>query len=104
MNNQYQEELNILINLIKNDSRIKELKKLRMELVNDSTLISKINQIQTTDNLYDSSIIKLKKELFDNELYSRYVSLENEIYFLTLEINQILNRLTDRKGCSRWKL
>jgi len=101
MNNQYQEELNILINLIKNDSRIKELKKLRMELVNDSTLISKINQIQTTDNLYDSSIIKLKKELFDNELYSRYVSLENEIYFLTLEINQILNRLTDRKGCSR---
>ena len=101
MNNQYQEELNILINLIKNDSRIKELKKLRMELVNDNTLISKINQIQTTDNLYDFSIIKLKKELFDNELYSRYVSLENEIYFLTLEINQILNRLTDRKGCSR---
>ena len=101
MINQYQKQLDNLINLIKNDSRIIELKKLRVELFNDKTLLDKINKIQNTDNIYDSEIIKLKKELFDNKLYSRYVSLENELYFLTLEINQILNRLTDRKGCSK---
>ena len=41
----------------------------------------------------------LKQQLYQNEFYKRYQHLENEIYFLTLDMNRILNRLTDSKGC-----
>lgn len=101
MANQYQEQLDILLDLIKKDSRSIELQKLRKELLKDESLLNDINKVQSADYSYDSSVVQLKKELFDNELYSRYIKLENEIHFLTLEMNQILNRLTDRKGCSK---
>ena len=100
MDNSYQEKLDVLLDTIKNDSRILELKKIKKQLLSNSDLINKIKEINNSKNMYDSNTLKLKQELYQDKLYTRYQHLENEIYFLTLEMNKIINRLTDKKGCN----
>lgn len=89
-----EEKIEDLINTLKKDNRLNEIKKLKEILLSDQELINKIKLYQT--NPYDQS---LKLELFNNQNYKKYKELENNIYFLTLEMNQILNKLVDRKGC-----
>lgn len=86
-----------LLNIISDDERISELKKLKKNLLNDDELLRKINIVQNS-----SSITKFQKEeLYKNDNYRQYQHLENEIYFLTLEMNKILNRLVDKKVCHK---
>lgn len=86
-----------LLNLISNDERIGKLKKLKKNLLNDKELLKKIVIIQNS-----SSTTNIQKvELYQNDKYRQYQHLENEIYFLTLEMNKIINRLVDRKMCHK---
>lgn len=95
MNIEIQEKLDDVIKEINKDSRIIELKKLKKKLLSNDDLMSLIKEIQKNPDLL---YIK-KKEIYSNLDYLKYQTLENEIYFLTLEINKRLNKLTDSKGC-----
>ena len=88
------DKLNDLLSVLKQDTRLLEIKALKEKLVSDDKLLNQINEYNI--NPYDKS---LKENLFKNNDFKRYKELENEIYFLTLSINQILNRIIDKRMC-----
>lgn len=100
MDNLYQEKIDSLLAAIRSDSRILELNEIKKQLLNDTDLLNKIESINNNENSYSTDNLKLKQQLYQNPLYTRYQHLENEVYFLTLEMNKIINRLTDKKGCN----
>ena len=89
-----QEKIDEFINVLATDTRLIEIKRLKEELLNDQKLLNKIEKLH--NNPYDQV---LKQELFQNDNFKKYKELENEIYFLTLEMNQVLNKLTDGGRC-----
>ena len=96
------EELNVkiddLIELLDNDSRIKEISSLKNKILNNSDLINKINKLRSLDK-YSDEYKNIKKELFLDEDFVRFKELENQIDFLILEINNRLNTLTNERRC-----
>jgi cell fate (sporulation/competence/biofilm development) regulator YmcA (YheA/YmcA/DUF963 family) len=97
------EELNYkideLINILDDDSRIKEISLLKEKLTNDSVFLDKINKLKTLD-IYSNEYKELKKEMFLNEDFVSFKELENEINFLILEINNRLRTLTNERRCN----
>lgn len=89
-----QNKIDELLYILSKDTRIMEIKTLKDRLLEDKILLSNIEEYKK--NPYNKD---LKQQLYQNEFYKRYQHLENEIYFLTLDMNRILNRLTDSKGC-----
>lgn len=89
-----QNKIDELLDILSKDSRMMELKILKNKLLEDKKLLADIEKWK--ENPYNKD---LKQQLYQNESYKQYQHLENEIYFLTLEMNRILNRLTDSKGC-----
>ena len=87
-----------LINILNNDSRIKRLYELKVELNNDKSLMSKIESLKILDQ-YSTEYKDIKLDLFKNPKFVEYKELENEINILILEINQKLKTLTDERGC-----
>lgn len=87
-----------LINILNNDSRIKRLYELKVELNNDKSLMSKIESLKKLDQ-YSTKYKDIKLDLFKNPKFVEYKELENEINILILEINQKLKTLTDERGC-----
>ena len=89
-----EDKLNDLLSVLKQDSRLLEIKVLKENLVSNHKLLDQINEYNI--NPYNQL---LKEKLFKNSDFKRYKELENEIYFLTLNINQIINRITDKRMC-----
>lgn len=89
-----EDKLNDLLSVLKQDSRLLEIKVLKEKLVSNHKLLDQINEYNI--NPYNQL---LKEKLFKNSDFKRYKELENEIYFLTLNINQIINRITDKRMC-----
>lgn len=87
-----------LINILDNDSRIKRLYELKVELNNDKSLMSKIESLKILDQ-YSTEYKDIKLDLFKNPKFVEYKELENEINILILEINQKLKTLTDERSC-----
>ena len=87
-----------LINILNNDSRIKRLYELKVELNNDKSLMSKIESLKILDQ-YSTEYKNIKLDLFKNPKFVEYKELENEINILILEINQKLKILTDERSC-----
>ena len=86
-----------IIKQIDNDPRMIELKRLKSKLLDDKDFMNNIREIQNNREL----LFLKKKDIFKNKDYQRYQLLENDISFLTLEINKRFNQLTDSKGCIR---
>lgn len=86
-----------IIKQIDNDPRMIELKRLKSKLLDDNDFMNNIREIQNNREL----LFLKKKDIFKNKDYQRYQLLENDISFLTLEINKRFNQLTDSKGCIR---
>ena len=72
-----------LINILNNDSRIKRLYELKVELNNDKSLKSKIESLKILDQ-YSTEYKDIKLDLFKNPKFVEYKELENEINILIL--------------------
>lgn len=71
-----------------------ELKEARQKIEKDEHLKQLIDSFH--QNPYQES---LKEEIYQNTNFMAYQHLENELYFLILEINQRLKTLTEEKSC-----
>jgi len=100
MNELLFEKLDELCNVIDNNDKVQELVKLKKQIYEDNTLKEKIEKYKNNSNQYDTNLIALKSEIINNPLVKRYREIENELYFLVLEINRKLNSLVDKKGCN----
>ena len=81
-------------------SLIKEMIELKNNIYKDSSLKDLLGKYRSYSNKYDPDFIKIKTEITNNPLIKRYRELENELYFITLEINQKLNDFIGKKRCS----
>ena len=95
-------ELNIKIynflEILKNASLIQEYIEQKKKVLENKELLKKVEKIHNLD-VYSEEYKCIKHELFQNDDYKRYLELENELFYLILEINQELKTLTGKRGC-----
>ena len=73
--------------------KVKEIKELNKEIIQDKELLKLIEEYNRTQ----SEIIK--KQITNNELFQKYKTLETDINVLILEINSKLKQINDKGKC-----
>ncbi len=86
----YNDLINTFFDELDNLDSIKEIKKLKIELLNDKKLLNDLN------NYHLMKTVTLKQKLYEYPLYVRYLSLEVNINLLIQDIKKKLD-FTDRK-------
>lgn len=74
---------------------MKQIQDVRDRIFLDHDLLEKIDCLK--ENPSDDT---LRKAIFKHPLYASYKKLENELYYLILQMNQKLKTLTDGKECT----
>lgn len=96
-----QKKLEELQLLIEKSTLFQEAKRQKEVLLLDQNLLREIQLLRSCSDTYSEEYLKRKRKLFENNTYHEYQKLENDLYILSLQINQILNRLTKKEGgCS----
>ena len=90
-----------IIDSIESSNIKKRLDKIKYEINNDKNrldLIRRFNTAREKIEMYgiNEEFIKLKKELFKDEVIAEYLKLQNEINMLTLYINKKLKNITSK--------
>ena len=90
-----------VIDSIESSNIKKRMDKIKNEISNDKNkldLINKFNQAKMLKEKYDldEEFIRLKKELFKDEIISEYLKLQNQINMLTLYINKKIKDITNK--------
>ncbi len=90
-----------IIDSIESSNIKKRLDKIKYEINNDKNrldLIRRFNTAREKIEMYgiNEEFIKLKKELFIDEVIAEYLKLQNEINMLTLYINKKLKNITSK--------
>lgn len=93
-------KLEELQKLIEKDDAYKQAKAIQKKLLENSELINQIERLKK-ENIHSNNYLQEKKKLYENEDYKKYQELENKLYIMTLEINQILNRLIEKRSCQK---
>ncbi len=86
----YNDLINTFFDELDNLDSIKEIKKLKIELLNNKELLNDL------DNYHLMKTVTLKQKLYEYPLYVRYLSLEVNINLLIQDIKKKLD-FTDRK-------
>lgn len=99
MTEKLEEKVEEIVHLLEQDPRMIELKGLKEKLIANQEFTDLLKKYQMAEYKNSSEAIALKEKIFENKDYLRYQQLENELYFLTLEINQRFQQLKDKKVC-----
>ncbi len=99
MTEKLEEKVEEIVHLLEQDPRMIELKGLKEKLIANQEFTDLLKKYQMAEYKNSSEAIALKEKIFENKDYLRYQQLENELYFLTLEINQRFQQLKDKKDC-----
>lgn len=86
----YNDLINTFFDELDNLDSIKEIKKLKIELLNNKELLKDL------DNYHLMKTVTLKQKLYEYPLYVRYLTLEVNINLLIQDIKKKLD-FTDRK-------
>ena len=86
----YNDLINTFFDELDNLDSIKEIKKLKIELLNNKELLKDL------ENYHLMKTVTLKQKLYEYPLYVRYLSLEVNINLLIQDIKKKLD-FTDRK-------
>ena len=73
--------------------KVKEIKELNKEIIQDKELIKLIEEYNRTQ---DESI---KKQIANTELFQKYKTLETDINVIILEINSKLKQINEKGKC-----
>lgn len=93
MNSEILAKLDEIINTIDNCASINKLNILKSKIFEDKELLNKIALLKDDRIQYGKEYVNLKREVLKNEYFKEYKDIENELYFLTKEINNKLNSL-----------
>lgn len=80
---------------------VKEFLSLKEKLLKDKSFLKDIKISREKQDII------AKQKLFENKDFKRYKTLENELYLLSLSLNQKLNTLikgSDDHACHKWKV
>ena len=93
MNTEIFTKLDVFLEKMEELPEIQEFRCLQKDILKDSILLETIAQFHKL-NRYDPEYKMVKQKLFQNALYVKYLNLEQEIYYWTLEMTQQLKALT----------
>lgn len=93
-------KLEELQKLIEKDNTYQEAKTLKKKLLENQELLDYIDNLKNED-IYSERYKEKKRKLYENKDYKKYQELENKLYIMTLEINQILNNLIEKRSCHK---
>jgi len=96
MNQDINIKLEELFIMLDNSSLIKDMKKLKKEILDNSDLLAKINKIKTL-NKYDPSYVELKLDIYNYPCYKKYIELENQLNLLIFDFNSKLKKIVGDK-------
>jgi len=95
-------ELNIKVNnfldKLKDSALIKDYIIQKQKVLENKELLKLIEKFHNLD-IYSEEYKCIKYELFQDSDYKKYLELENEIFYLILEINKELKTITRTRGC-----
>ena len=97
-------KLNILLEellvTLDNSDIIKEINTLKQEIYSDNELKNKIDEFKNVSQYgYSNELIKLKKDIIDNDKVKKFKKMQQELNSIIIEINKKLSKLTDEKSC-----
>ena len=97
-------KLNILLEellvTLDNSDIIKEINTLKQEIYSDNELKNKIDEFKNVSQYgYRNELIKLKKDIIDNDKVKKFKKMQQELNSIIIEINKSLSKLTDEKSC-----
>ncbi len=97
-------KLNILLEellvTLDNSDIIKEINTLKQEIYSDNELKNKIDEFKNVSQYgYSNELIKLKKDIIDNDKVKKFKKMQQELNSIIIEINKSLSKLTDEKSC-----
>lgn len=100
MYEQVNNKINEIIDLFQKNGDIKEMIKLKNELLKDDDIKSKLMEYEKLlANPYDKKCLEIKKYLLNDKRFTKYKKYEDDLYILVLKINKELSGLLKEKSC-----
>ena len=84
-----------LIDVLDNSSLIKELSYYKEKVINDKYILDLINKYNNSNNKEEK--ITIKKELYNNINYKKYMENYNELNYIIMDINNRIKKITNTK-------
>ena len=84
-----------LIDVLDNSSLIKELSYYKDKVINDKYILDLINKYNNSNNKEEK--ITIKKELYNNINYKKYMENHNKLNYIILDINNRIKKITNTK-------
>lgn len=88
-----------ILNLLKKDKEIQEFLSLKESLKQDQELNQLLVKLKSLDSKYCEEYLEIKKTILTMDQVKQYKKIENELYFLSLAINQKLKTISSKKSC-----
>lgn len=88
-----------IIDLLKESKEIEEFLKLKESIKADVEIKALLKDIKENENIYTKEYTELKRKLLTNEKVKKYKKIENDFYFLSLDMNKVLNKINEKKSC-----
>ena len=84
-----------LIDTLDNSNLIKELSYYKDKVINDKYILDLINKYNNSTNNVEK--ITMKKELYNNINYKKYMENYNKLNYIILDINNRIKKITNTK-------
>ena len=84
-----------LIDILDNSSLIKELSYYKNKVINDNYILNLINKYNNSNN--NEEKITMKKELYNNINYKKYIDNYNKLNYIIMDINNRIKKITNTK-------
>lgn len=88
-----------IIDLFNESKEVNEFLNLKEEIKKEPEIKTLLKQIKENDNIYTKEYIELKRRLLTNEKVKQYKKIENDLYFLSLDMNKKLKKINEKKSC-----
>ena len=84
-----------LIDTLDNSNLIKELSYYKDKVINDKYILNLINKYNNSNN--NEEKITMKKELYNNINYKKYMDNYNKLNYIIMDINNRIKKITNTK-------
>ena len=84
-----------LIDTLDNSLLIKELSYYKDKVINDKYILDLINKYNNSNN--NEEKITIKKELYNNINYKKYMENYNKLNYIIMDINNRIKKITNTK-------
>ena len=84
-----------LIDTLDNSDNIKKLSYYKDKVINDKYILDLINKYNNCNN--NEEKITIKKELYNNINYKKYIENYNELNYIIMDINNRIKKITNTK-------